>query len=82
MTDDRTQSRTTRLRTDTAILERGTRRRALCKALLYRVVMLLTTVLIALAITGQASTAVDIGIATTVVKTAAYYEYERLWDGI
>lgn len=64
------------------LLDRGSRTRALCKALCYRVLMVLTTLIIALGITGDVSTAVDIGIATTIVKTATYYGYERLWDAI
>ena len=85
MTDER--PRTARIDTGSraetkAVLERGSRRRALCKALVYRVVMLLTTVVIALAVTGDIGTALDIGLAATVVKTAAYYGYERAWDAI
>ena len=89
MTDERTTQTRTEIGTETgsraktsAFLERGSRRRALCKALLYRVVMLLTTVVIALAVTGDPGIALDIGVATTIVKTATYYGYERLWNAI
>ena len=64
------------------LLERGSRTRTLCKALGYRVLMLVTTVAIALLVTGDAGTAIDIGLAATVVKTVTYYGYERLWDAI
>ncbi|GAB7120360.1 DUF2061 domain-containing protein [Natrinema pallidum] len=64
------------------LLERGGRARALCKALCYRVLMLCTTLVIALAVTGDPGTAIDLGVATTVVKTATYYGYERLWNAL
>ncbi|WP_049929188.1 DUF2061 domain-containing protein [Halopiger goleimassiliensis] len=64
------------------LLERGTRSRALCKALGYRVLMLVTTVVIALAVTGDPGVAIDIGLAATVVKTATYYGYERVWNAV
>ena len=87
MTDERTTQTRTAIGTGSrarasAFLERGSRRRALCKALVYRVVMLLTTVVIALAVTGDPGIALDIGVATTIVKTATYYGYERLWNAI
>lgn len=81
MTDDQTTLIGADARVS-ALLERGTRRRALCKALLYRVLMLVTTVIIALAVTGDASAAIDIGIVATVVKTGTYYGYERAWDAV
>ncbi|WP_247003085.1 DUF2061 domain-containing protein [Halosolutus gelatinilyticus] len=64
------------------LLARGSRTRALCKALCYRVLMLLTTVGIALGVTGDPSVAIDIGLATTIIKTATYYGYERLWNAV
>ncbi len=44
--------------------------------------LLIVTALIALAVTRQAGWALSIGIADVVVKIAAYYVHERLWDRI
>lgn len=56
--------------------------RAIVKTLLYRVVMILVTIVVALLITGNVSEALSIGIAANVIKTGTYYGYERLWDRI
>lgn len=58
------------------------RSRAIVKTLLYRLVMILVTIVVALVVTGQVDQALSIGIAANVVKTATYYGYERLWDRI
>jgi uncharacterized membrane protein len=55
------------------------RSRALVKAGLYRLCMILVSVGVAWAIVGDATAAVSIGLATNVVKTGTYYVYERLW---
>ena len=55
------------------------RSRALVKTGLYRLCMILVSVLVAWAIVGDAAAAVSIGLATNVVKTGTYYVYERLW---
>jgi len=56
--------------------------RALVKTLLYRVLMLVITVMVALFVTGNATQALSIGLVTNLVKTGTYYGYERLWDRI
>ncbi|MEF8827456.1 MAG: DUF2061 domain-containing protein [Halovenus sp.] len=58
------------------------RSRALAKTLLYRAVMVLITVLVALVVTGNVGEALNIGLAANVVKTGTYYAYERLWDRV
>jgi len=58
------------------------RRRALVKTVLYRAVMVLVTVGVALAVTGDVAAAINIGLAANVVKTATYFAYERAWDRI
>ncbi|WP_226010731.1 DUF2061 domain-containing protein [Halomicrobium salinisoli] len=58
------------------------RRRAVVKTLCYRLVMVAITVVVALAVTGSAGDALEIGLAANVVKTVTYYGYERLWDRI
>ncbi|WP_225335438.1 DUF2061 domain-containing protein [Halomicrobium urmianum] len=58
------------------------RRRAVVKTLLYRLVMVAITVAVALAVTGSAGDALEIGLAANVVKTVTYYSYERLWDRV
>ncbi|MFC7027534.1 DUF2061 domain-containing protein [Halomicroarcula sp. GCM10025324] len=58
------------------------RSRALVKTLLYRLLMLVVTVTVALAVTGDPVAALNIGLAANLVKTVTYYGYERLWDRI
>ena len=58
------------------------RKRAILKALGYRVVMVAITIVIAWALVGDVRTAIDIGVVANVVKTGTYYTYERLWDRI
>lgn len=53
--------------------------RTLIKTLLYRVFMVVVTVTVAFAVTGSATDAVSIGLATNATKTATYYCYERGW---
>jgi uncharacterized membrane protein len=50
------------------------------KTALYRV--LLVTGAVAFVMTGDLGTALDIGIATNLIKTLTYYGYERLWARI
>lgn len=67
------------------VLERSplqARSRALTKTLLYRLLMVIITVTIALFVTGDLTDALNIGIAANVLKTGTYYGYERLWDRI
>lgn len=58
------------------------RSRSLAKTLLYRMLMVVRTVLVALLVTGNVGDALNIGIAANVVKTGTYYTYERLWDRV
>ncbi|MEF8824989.1 MAG: DUF2061 domain-containing protein [Haloarculaceae archaeon] len=58
------------------------RSRALVKTFVYRVLMIVITVGVALVVTGSLGHALNIGIAANVVKTGTYYGYERLWDRI
>lgn len=58
------------------------RRRAIVKTLCYRLFMLLITVTVAWVIVGDAGDALNIGIATNLLKTGTYYAYERTWDHI
>lgn len=57
-------------------------RRTLVKTLAYRVFMFLITALVTLAVTGSLSDAVNVGVATNVIKTLTYFGYERAWSRI
>ena len=57
----------------------GSDGRTVVKTLLYRVFMFLITALVALLVTGSLADAINIGIATNVIKTLAYAGYERAW---
>ncbi len=57
-------------------------RRTLVKTILYRIVMVLITILVAFFFTGNTGDAVNIGIAANLIKTGTYYGYERLWTHV
>lgn len=56
--------------------------RALLKTLLYRVLMVVITIVVALVFTGDTGDALSIGVVANLVKTGTYYGYERLWDRV
>lgn len=58
------------------------RKRVVMKTVCYRMVMLLITVTVAFVVVGDVGDALNIGIATNVLKTGTYYAYERLWDHV
>ncbi|WP_135829655.1 DUF2061 domain-containing protein [Halorussus halobius] len=58
------------------------RLRAVVKTLCYRLLMVAVTVAVAWLVVGDATDALNIGVAANVVKTGTYYGYERLWDRI
>jgi len=65
-----------------AAAPRQRRSRALVKALCYRLLMIVVTVAVALAVVGDVGDAARIGLAANVAKTVIYYAYERIWDRI
>lgn len=50
------------------------------KSLLYRLFMVLITVVVAYVFTTDTTASLQIGIVTNVLKTGTYYAYERLWS--
>lgn len=44
--------------------------------------MVVITIVVAFVITGNTADALSIGIASNVIKTVAYYGYERVWGRI
>lgn len=56
--------------------------RAVVKTLLYRILMIVITILVAFAVTGNTAEALSIGLVANVIKTGTYYGYERIWDRI
>lgn len=48
----------------------------------YRLVMIVITIAVAFAFTGDVTAAVNIGVLTNAIKTATYYGYERFWARI
>ena len=53
--------------------------RSVVKTGLYRVLMFVVTGVVAFVMTGDLGTALDMGIATNLIKAVTYYGYERLW---
>ena len=58
------------------------RSRAVVKTVLYRLLMVVVTVAVALLVTGDLVASLNIGIAANLVKMVLYYGYERLWDRV
>lgn len=58
------------------------RSRALVKTVLYRLLMVVVTVVVALLVTGDLVASLNIGIAANLVKMVLYYVYERVWDRV
>jgi uncharacterized membrane protein len=58
------------------------RSRAIVKTVLYRILMVVITVVVAFVVTEDVAAALNIGIIANVVKTGTYYGYERIWDRI
>ncbi len=59
-----------------------TRSRAVAKTVCYRCFMFLITAAVTFLVTGAASEALAVGVATNALKTVTYYVYERTWDRI
>ena len=57
-------------------------KRAVTKTVCYRLFMLLITVTVALVVVGDIGDALNIGLATNLLKTGTYYAYERFWDRV
>ncbi|HUT34742.1 MAG TPA: DUF2061 domain-containing protein [Planctomycetota bacterium] len=56
--------------------------RSVVKAVTWRIGGSIFTALIALAVTREATVATTIGLADLVVKIAAFYVHERIWERI
>lgn len=55
------------------------KKRSLVKALSWRFVATFITMVVVFTLTGELIWAVEIGLADTVIKFAAYFGHERLW---
>lgn len=60
-------------------MTRVTRKRHLAKAVSYRIIGTLTTMVTAYAITGDVMSGVKIGVIETALKIGIYYAHERAW---
>jgi uncharacterized membrane protein len=54
--------------------------RLLAKTVGYRVASVVATALVAYALLGDPSTALDIGLVANAVKMGLYYVHERTWE--
>ena len=61
---------------------RETRTRSLLKGVTWRALATLTTILIAWAITGNITIALEIGAFEVVAKIIVYYLHERAWQQV
>lgn len=57
-------------------------KRTLVKAICWRILATVSTMLIVYAFTGRAALSLGVGAAEVVVKLALYYGHERLWNWI
>ena len=58
------------------------RRPFLAKTVSYRLLSVVTTVLVAYALLGDPNAALDVGLVTSAVKMGVYYAHERAWAGV
>ena len=56
--------------------------RCLLKAVTFRVLATLTTMVVVFAFTGKIVAALGIGAVDTVIKIFIYYFHERVWDNV
>lgn len=56
--------------------------RSLAKAISWRIIGTLDTILISWVISGQVTVAVSIGVFELLTKTLLYYFHERMWTSI
>lgn len=54
--------------------------RSVLKAISWRIVATVTTILLAFAFTGNWTISASIGVAEVIVKIAVFYMHERLWN--
>lgn len=57
-------------------------RRSIVKAISYRIWATITTIGVALAVTGHLKIAIGIGLTDTLIKVGIYYCHERLWNRV
>ena len=58
------------------------RARSLIKGLTWRVVATMTTIVIAYAVVGDMTIALEIGLIEVFAKIAVYYAHERAWQQV
>ena len=58
---------------------RDTRARTFAKALSWRAIAFVITVVVTWVVTRQVAIAASVGLADTIIKVGAYYVHERLW---
>ncbi len=56
------------------------KKRSLVKAITFRIIATIATIIIVLVLTGSLALAGTIGVADILAKTALYYFHERAWD--
>jgi len=56
--------------------------RSVAKAISWRIVATLTTILLALLLTGNLVISASLGVLEVTVKIAVYYLHERIWNMI
>ena len=61
---------------------RDSRRKSLVKAISWRVIGTLDTIILSWIITGRLNLAVSIGVLELITKTTLYYFHERAWTNI
>jgi uncharacterized membrane protein len=60
----------------------GTRKRSLAKAVVWRVICIVASIVITFAFTGKWDLAVAVGTVYNAVTMVLYYFHERLWNRI
>ena len=66
--------------TESTAEQRESRLRSILKAITYRIIGTVTTTVVALAVTGEATVALAIGAVEPFAKIIIYYLHERAWQ--
>ncbi len=61
---------------------RETHLRSILKAVSWRITATMLTIIIVYVFTGRMNIAISVGLLELLVKTAAYYGHERLWQAV
>jgi len=57
------------------------KRKSFIKAISWRIIAIIITIIVSFIITGEVLIATSIGLLDSLIKIFAYYYHERIWNG-